>query len=138
MRAHLQAVEQFTIFEIDGELLYCRKIPDHAGYYASTLGEIISTKQNNPKVLKPDDNRTGYLRVILSKKGTTVRRYVHRLVAAAFFNSPNVDRNGNARVQINHVDSNRANNRVSNLEWSSRSENMLHAFMMEKVRNAKV
>lgn len=138
MKAHLQSVEKFTIFDIDGKLHYCRAIPEHQGYYASTLGDIVSTRQNSPKILKPDDNRSGYLRVILSVEGTTVRHYVHRLVAAAFFNSPDADPNGNVRVQINHIDSNRSNNRVSNLEWSSRSENMLHAFKMAEVRDAQI
>lgn len=137
MRARLQSVESFTLFEIDNELHYCRKIPEHPGYYASTQGDIISAKSDEPKIISAYDNGTGYRKVSLYVAGSDVQRRVHRLVAAAFLQRPEADRNGSERTDVNHLDSDRANNKLSNLEYASRSENLLHGHMMAKVRNAQ-
>lgn len=138
MKARLQSVESFTLIEIDNELHYCRKIPEHSGYYASAQGEIISAKGKEPKLISAYDNGTGYRQAALRVAGSSVKRYVHRLVATAFLEAPDVDPKGRERSEVNHLDSNKANNRVSNLEWSSSSENRLHAVMMKKVRNAQI
>jgi len=130
MKAKLQSVEQFTVFEIDEVLYYTRPIPNCPCYFASTLGDIISTKMNEPKVLAPADNGNGYHRVGVYQEGKRVLRRVHRLVASAFYEQPDTDPNGNERSQVNHMDSNKTNNKVSNLEWSSQSENQLHGYMM--------
>lgn len=63
----------------------------------------------------------GHKRVTLSKDGKTKRHLVHRLVGEAFIPNPE------NKPQINHIDSNPSNNHVSNLEWVTSSENMLHA-----------
>lgn len=77
------------------------------------------------KLLKFDVNKTKngttYHRITLSKNHTTTRIFVHRLVAETFISNPE------KKPYINHIDNNGSNNSVSNLEWCTHSENMLHA-----------
>lgn len=71
-------------------------------------------------VCKPKGRNTGYYRVMLSGKGT----YVHTIVANSFIDNPE------NKKQVNHIDGNKLNNRVDNLEWCTASENVKHAFKM--------
>jgi len=132
MKAHLQSVEDLTMFEIDGEVYYCRPIPEVEKYFASTLGDIISTRVGKPKLLTPTNDR-GYLKVRVRLGNRTLNRKVHRLVAAAFFKEADLDPDGDERIQINHIDSNKHNNRVANLEHTSRRENVRHALAMAEI-----
>ena len=70
--------------------------------------------------LKQNRKRNGYKTVDLCKNGKVTTVLVHRLVATEFVPNPNGCR------YVNHKDSNRANNRVSNLEWVTSSENRKH------------
>ncbi len=135
MKASLQSVEDLTMFQIDNDVHYCRAIPGYDGYWASTLGNIISTKKkkSEPTVLAGMNDR-GYLKVCLRRDGRKLNRKVHRLVAAAFLKSPDVDPEGDERIQINHLDSDKHNNRAANLEYSSARENVRHARIMAEAR----
>lgn len=105
-------------------------IPGYEGkYQASTLGRIRSLDRViirshgerlpiKGRILKPRIDSWG--RQCVEVCGTNKR--VHRLVALTFI--PNPDN----KPQINHIDSNPSNNKIDNLEWCTRSENMLHAF----------
>lgn len=73
------------------------------------------------KILKPRLNEWGYEGVSLCKNGKQCDKLVHRLVAEVFI-SPF---GGN---QVNHIDGNKRNNRVENLEWCTGSGNMKHAY----------
>lgn len=86
-------------------------------YQVSDTGQVRNSKG---EVLSPFDNR-GYERVCLHKEGESKKYLVHRLVASTFI--PN---NGDGK-QINHIDLNKKNNHVDNLEWVTGSENVKHA-----------
>jgi hypothetical protein len=77
------------------------------------------------KVLRPGRGRNGYLTVNLSEVGCNRRsHYVHHLVAAAFVGTRPA---GPAGYDINHLDGNKSNNVATNLEYTSRAGNVLHA-----------
>ena len=106
------------------------------GYYqVSNYGRIRSldryTKHSEGhlrlskgKILKPRINhkRNGYLEVGLKKDGIEFRRKIHRLVAEAFLPNPE------CKPQVNHIDGDKSNNCVSNLEWVTDLENKQHAW----------
>lgn len=73
---------------------------------------------------------TGYYCVGLRKNKKPKYSHVHRLVATAFI--PNSEN----KPQVNHIDSNRLNNCVSNLEWCTQSENTLHAWKFGALKYA--
>ena len=108
-----------------------KDIPNYEGLYqASNLGRIKSIQYFNhtnnkiyprDKILKPILNEKGYCRVDLSKSRKIKRHRVHRLVAETFIPNPyNL-------LEVNHIDGNKQNNKVNNLEWCSHSYNMKEA-----------
>lgn len=91
-------------------------------YMVSNKGRVMSLKDpNKPKILKTFMNRKGYIRINLLKNGKMKQVFVHRLVAEAFIGEIC---NG---MTVNHIDGNKANNNVSNLEIVTQSENALHS-----------
>lgn len=72
------------------------------------------------RVLRPQKLRHGYVYVNLWKDNVRKGCTIHRLVAIAFI--PNPDN----KPQVNHIDGDRANNKVENLEWTTNSENQRH------------
>lgn len=99
-----------------------KPIPDtYGGYYISSHGRVYSTKRNI--FLKQIFNRRGYLQVNLCTKGKLKVPLVHRLVAQAFIHQPSKEQN-----TVNHIDGDKANNHIDNLEWVTLQENIDHAF----------
>ena len=97
-------------------------------YQVSDTGQVRSLDRVDGRgrhwkgrVLAQSINTSGYLCVNLSIDGKQTLKYIHRLVAEAFI--PNPDN----RPQVNHMDGNKQNNHVSNLEWATAKENMRHA-----------
>jgi hypothetical protein len=72
-------------------------------------------------ILKPSINKKGYLSVYLSKNSKKHTLTIHRIVAIAFIE------NINNKPQVNHIDGDKKNNSVSNLEWCTNEENRVHA-----------
>ena len=72
---------------------------------------------------KQSDNHSGngYLYVDLHDRGIRKRFYIHRLVAEHYIDNPN------NKPYVNHIDGNTKNNHVSNLEWCTPKENVIHA-----------
>lgn len=91
-------------------------------YQVSNFGRVKSFKNNKIKILKSNVGIGGYLRVVLCKDFDKKNRFVHVLVAKAFIPNPENKR------QVNHIDGNKQNNRVDNLEWNTPAENIHHAF----------
>ena len=88
-------------------------------YEINELGEIYSHKTN--RLLSGSIFNTGYKMVRLTINGQKKGYAVHRLVAEAFISNPN-----NLPI-VNHIDGNKLNNCVENLEWVSQSQNRIHA-----------
>ena len=90
-------------------------------YQISNLGRVRSYCKNKEKILKPLYDKDGYVCFNLYKNGIMTTRKCHRLVADAFI------ANEYSKPQVNHIDGNKSNNIVSNLEWATRSENVNHS-----------
>ena len=86
-------------------------------YQISNLGQV----SNYRKILKPFISNSGYKVIDLRVNGLRTKYLIHRLVAEHFLDNPNGYR------YVNHIDGNKSNNVVSNLEWCTNSENILHA-----------
>lgn len=95
-------------------------------YTISNLG-IVRSKLTN-REMKPSLTKFGYLRVNLRKsKSREYKSYfIHRLVASHFLD------NKDNLPEVNHIDSDRSNNIVSNLEWCTREYNIKHSFIYGK------
>ncbi len=90
-------------------------------YAVNEKGQVINT--NSGAMLKPfarDKRKRPYMCVDLWIGGKKKTAYVHRMVAVAFIPNPEF------KPQVNHIDGNKRNNCVSNLEWVTNKENSDH------------
>lgn len=91
-------------------------------YYVDVYGNVY----NNEKQLKQRIDKDGYRTIILWKNNKPYFRRVHRLVAEAFIPNPE------NKQQVNHIDENKTNNMVSNLEWMTAKENINYGTRTER------
>lgn len=100
-------------------------------YEVNTLGQvrsidrIIKNRRGlvQGKVLKPFLNKKGYPAIRFYIGGKGLERNPHRLVAEAFIPNPK------SKLQVNHINGDKTDNRIENLEWCTNSENQLHAYV---------
>lgn len=109
-------------------------IQGYEGYYqisnhgnVRSLDRVIKEKTGKTqtikgRVLKQRINPSGYYYVGLRKNSRKATFAVHQLVAQAFLDNPD------NKPTVNHIDGNKLNNSVANLEWSTYSENLEHAY----------
>ena len=101
-----------------------RTITEASNYEVSTNGQVRD--RTTKKILKARLSKNGYLQVSIKIDATQkfCNRYIHRLVALHFIQNPNNKR------EVNHIDGNKENNTLSNLEWVTSSENQKHRHLI--------
>lgn len=91
-------------------------------YKIDTVGNIFSFKYAAPRMLKPWINTWGYYAIKLCVDNKVKHVRVHRLVAITYLD------NYSEELDVNHIDGNKLNNSVDNLEMCTRRQNCQHAF----------
>ncbi|AZA49777.1 hypothetical protein EG346_17025 [Chryseobacterium carnipullorum] len=86
---------------------------------------------NKPRIILPQDNGKGYQQYYVKFNNVRVMKYAHRLVAKYFLDNPY------GKLEVNHIDGNKANNHVSNLEWNTLQENRDHAVNTNLMRKGE-
>lgn len=110
-----QKTNDWKIIEVNGE---------KTSYEVSRYAEV--RRINNHHILKPTLHSDGYLTIRLRHNGRTITDYLHRLVAKAFIPNPC------GYDTVNHIDENRQNDNVNNLEWCDKSYNYKYSFDRKK------
>lgn len=95
-----------------------REVPGYPDYMVSNLGRVKSLKKPRELIMSLVNHYKGYKCVWLYKqKNIDVKHFIHRLVAEAFIPNPE------NKPFVNHIDCNKINNILHNLEWMTESEN---------------
>ena len=123
-----------SLLKCNGDLPHeiWRDICGYEGLYkVSNFGRVKSLHFGREKLLKAGVSNTGYANVSLTKNKTKKNFHVHVLVAGAFLPNPEGKR------EVNHIDGDKTNNRVENLEWVTGSENTRHAIQNGQLKIKK-
>lgn len=102
-----------------------KEIKSFSDYEASSEG-VIRNKETK-QTIKPFKQTNGYYKIKIYKDHKPYTKMVHRIVAETFL--------GKSDLEVNHKDGNKTNNRLSNLEYVSRSENIKHAYKLGLIPN---
>ena len=117
------AVYPFGLEDLEGEVW--KWVEGYEGYYKVSNYGRVKTFPHNPRkkvqILKPVLTSQGYLRISLRKKDNDKTIRINRLVALTFIPNPE------NKTEVNHIDGDKFNNCVENLEWCTDSENKRHA-----------
>lgn len=92
-------------------------------YMVSTLGRLMTLNYKmtgQARIMKPAKDGNGYLRTMIWLNGKTSTIKLHRIVAITFLPNPE------HLEEVNHINFDRTDNRVVNLEWVSRAQNLKH------------
>lgn len=96
-------------------------IPGFSRYQVSSFGQVRSFRGKSVRVLKPRCHNSGYRSVCLRANGESHERLIHRLVLEAFVRGPSGDE------EARHRNGDKTDNRIANLSWGSKAENMQDA-----------
>jgi hypothetical protein len=108
-----------------GKTISAKQIPNFPNYFITECGKLWANGKK--KRFMVTRIRFGYENVVIyTKERGHITTSIHRLVAMAYIPNPL------NKPDVNHKDSNRSNNHVSNLEWCTKSENSLHSFRFGK------
>ncbi len=103
-------------------ILLEKRIQDFEDYAITDEGKVISYKYKTPRVMATWFQKSGYENIKLCKNNQTYHFLIHRLVAKAFIPNPN------NLPEVNHKNKNRQDNRVENLEWCARIDNLYDSY----------
>ena len=101
-------------------------------YQVSDLGRVRSLKFGKTRLLRPGKTKDCYFIVQLWRNGQGKVKYIHRLVASAFI--PNDDE---TKTQINHINEDKTENKVSNLEWCTAQYNLTYNDIHHRRKSCK-
>jgi hypothetical protein len=100
-----------------------KPIPMTGGKYEVSNHGRARTNNQRPGLLTLTKQKSGYRYVMVTQTNGKPKNWrVHRLVAMLFIPNPS------GLTEVNHIDGNKDNNHVSNLEWCTRSHNVKHSF----------
>lgn len=106
--------------EVNGEVEVWETVAGFIRYEVSTLGRF--RRKSTGKLLGGNTSHNGYLHIGLLKDGKQITKLSHRLIAETFLEKPSPLHN-----DVNHKNKKRMDNRVSNLEWLTRSQHAKHS-----------
>lgn len=120
-------------------IIKIKKIEGFKGYFIATNGKVYCNlgrgNRNRDKVvdmyeIKPRFTRNGYTRIYARNNLTNKRvdLYIHRLVAKYFIPNPK------NKKYVNHINCNRSDNRIENLEWVTAKENTDYTMNMNHIK----
>lgn len=133
------------VIENEGDLIDLGRfypVPGHEGRLEiSKSGQVKSCTRRVPsrygssrllgsKVLRPFKTNHGYFAIQIRREGKRQNVLVHRMLAEAFIANPH------GKPHVNHIDGDKSNNSLSNLEWVTHAENMKHASRMGLMRSS--
>ena len=107
-----------------------KDVKEYEGLYqVSNMGRV---KNNHEKIRSIRTRKDGYQDIALYKNKNVKYKLIHRLVAEAFLHNPD------NKKTVNHKDGDKTNNKVNNLEWSTASENTIHAYEKGLINTEKL
>ncbi len=108
-------------------MIKMKKLKDYTNYEIDKCGNVFNTKLN--RLLRGSVSTKGYRRICLTKDDKEETHYVHRLVAETYISNPL------NKPQVNHIDKNKLNNCLTNLEWTTDIENKQHNIRMKMLHS---
>ena len=131
---------KYKYYKLSNEIEVWKDVKNYEGYYiVSSMGKVKSLDRivlgkngasyfRSGKLKSSVTNKWGYLQVLLSKNNKQKLCLIHRLVAEVFIPNPE------NKPHIDHINTDKKDNRVENLRWATRSENMNNPLTKEKCR----